>query len=150
MEYKAFTNYPDIRVCLGAGQHAVLFKMYTEWNQIIMNGVSFFRSMLRIMPHSAHKFLNTTGRGWLLVSLFLGAMLSSFGVMASPSVALFYGSNPPLDELKAFDVVVVDPDQPGVRCVSQLNIVSLKFPLTGPRNRRGADGGGMVGVGGVV
>jgi len=70
--------------------------------------------MLRIMPHSAHKFLNTTGRGWLLVSLFLGAMLSSFGVMASPSVALFYGSNPPLDELKAFDVVVVDPDQPGV------------------------------------
>lgn len=29
---------------------------------------------------------------------------------AAPSVALFYGSRPPLDELKAFDVVVVDPD----------------------------------------
>jgi uncharacterized protein (TIGR01370 family) len=32
---------------------------------------------------------------------------------AEPSIALFYGANPPLDELKAFDVVVVDPDQPG-------------------------------------
>jgi uncharacterized protein (TIGR01370 family) len=32
---------------------------------------------------------------------------------ALPSVALYYGENPPLAELKAFDVVVVDPDQPG-------------------------------------
>lgn len=30
---------------------------------------------------------------------------------SSPSIALFYGANPPLAELRAFDVVVVDPDQ---------------------------------------
>ncbi|MBL8379237.1 MAG: bifunctional glycoside hydrolase 114/ polysaccharide deacetylase family protein, partial [Burkholderiales bacterium] len=28
----------------------------------------------------------------------------------APSVAFFYGANPPLDELKAFEVVVVEPD----------------------------------------
>lgn len=32
----------------------------------------------------------------------------SFG--AGPNVAFFYGANPPWDELKAFDVVVVEPD----------------------------------------
>ncbi len=31
-----------------------------------------------------------------------------------PAVALFYGSNPPWDELRAFDVVVVEPDHPGL------------------------------------
>jgi uncharacterized protein (TIGR01370 family) len=29
---------------------------------------------------------------------------------AGPSIALFYGANPPLDELTRFDVVVVEPD----------------------------------------
>ncbi|MBK7301279.1 MAG: hypothetical protein IPI79_13720 [Moraxellaceae bacterium] len=33
---------------------------------------------------------------------------------SSPSVALFYGANPPLAELRAFDVVIVDPDQPNI------------------------------------
>jgi hypothetical protein len=39
--------------------------------------------------------------------LLLAAACTSAG--AAPSVALFYGSRPPLDELKAFDVAVVDP-----------------------------------------
>lgn len=30
------------------------------------------------------------------------------------SIAFFYAANPPLDELKAFDIVVVDPDHPGI------------------------------------
>ena len=29
------------------------------------------------------------------------------------SIAFFYAANPPLDELKAFDIVVVDPDNAG-------------------------------------
>lgn len=32
------------------------------------------------------------------------------GVQAQPAVALFYGARARLDELKAFDIVVVDPD----------------------------------------
>jgi len=31
-------------------------------------------------------------------------------LLAAPSVALYYGARPPLDELKAFDIVVVEPD----------------------------------------
>lgn len=47
-----------------------------------------------------------TGRQWLwLLWLWLTPVLA-----ADPSVALFYGSNPPWDELRAFDVAVVDPD----------------------------------------
>jgi uncharacterized protein (TIGR01370 family) len=36
------------------------------------------------------------------------------GHAADPAVALFYGANPPWDELRAFDVVVVDPDHAGL------------------------------------
>ncbi|WP_328805965.1 endo alpha-1,4 polygalactosaminidase [Paraburkholderia solitsugae] len=32
------------------------------------------------------------------------------GTPAGPSVALFYGANPPVEQLSAFDVVVVEPD----------------------------------------
>jgi polysaccharide biosynthesis protein PelA len=42
------------------------------------------------------------------VGLLLWLSLCSFA--ASPNVAFFYGSNPPWDELKAFDVVVVEPE----------------------------------------
>jgi hypothetical protein len=40
---------------------------------------------------------------WLL-------LLSAGAVWAAPSVALFYAAKAPLDELHAFDIVVVDPD----------------------------------------
>ncbi|HEX5362576.1 MAG TPA: endo alpha-1,4 polygalactosaminidase, partial [Fluviicoccus sp.] len=42
--------------------------------------------------------------------------LFSCGVHAAapPAVALYYGDKPPLDELRAFDVVVVDPDHRGL------------------------------------
>ncbi len=43
----------------------------------------------------------------LLIPLFLLMAASSYS--ADPSVAFFYGNNPPADELKAFDIVVVDP-----------------------------------------
>ncbi|MGF6768430.1 uncharacterized protein (TIGR01370 family) [Paraburkholderia sp. GAS199] len=43
----------------------------------------------------------------------LGALTSvahAQGAPAGPSVALYYGMNPPVEELSTFDVVVVDPD----------------------------------------
>jgi hypothetical protein len=48
---------------------------------------------------------------WYVILCSLGL---AFCVKAdpAPAVALFYGAKPPLDELKAFDVVVVDPDHP--------------------------------------
>ena len=42
--------------------------------------------------------------------IFLAIMLTSSLVFATqPSIAMFYGANPPWDELHAFDVVVVEP-----------------------------------------
>jgi polysaccharide biosynthesis protein PelA len=47
---------------------------------------------------------------------FIGrlASVAALGMFASiahaQTVALYYGANPPVDELKAFDIVVVDPD----------------------------------------
>lgn len=41
-----------------------------------------------------------------LLTLLVSAMLAH----AAPAVALFYGSNAPYDALKAFDIVVLDPD----------------------------------------
>lgn len=35
--------------------------------------------------------------------------LVSFGSVAAPNVAFYYGANPPWDELQAFDIVVVEP-----------------------------------------
>src|SRR3954469_7660360 len=46
----------------------------------------------------------------LRISVGLLLWLSVCTHAASPNVAFFYGSNPPWDELKAFDVVVVEPD----------------------------------------
>ena len=45
----------------------------------------------------------------LLVLLLLPAAVRA----ADPAVAFFYGPQPPWDELRAFDVVVVDPDHSG-------------------------------------
>jgi uncharacterized protein (TIGR01370 family) len=44
-------------------------------------------------------------KAFLLFSL----LASSAAFAASPSIAMFYGDNPPWDELRAFDVVVVEP-----------------------------------------
>ena len=41
------------------------------------------------------------------VGLLLWSSISSYG--AAPNVAFFYGPNPPWDELRAYDVVVVEP-----------------------------------------
>jgi len=49
---------------------------------------------------------------WLVALPLLLLCLSS--AQAAPAVALYYGDNPPWDELRAFDVVVVDPDHPGL------------------------------------
>jgi len=46
-----------------------------------------------------------------IISMWIILLTSTvWGAGHSPSVALFYASNPPVNELKAFDVVVVDPD----------------------------------------
>ena len=39
-----------------------------------------------------------------------GAVISGVAFAGTPAVAFYYGSNPPWDELQAFDLVVVDPD----------------------------------------
>lgn len=49
---------------------------------------------------------------WCWLGVLLCVALGARG--APPAVALFYGPKPPFNELKAFDVVVVDPDNPGV------------------------------------
>lgn len=46
----------------------------------------------------------------LLVSLFPQPVRAVTPAPAAFSIAFFYAANPPLNELKAFDVVVVDPD----------------------------------------
>ncbi|MDB5865096.1 MAG: hypothetical protein JWO70_2902, partial [Betaproteobacteria bacterium] len=46
----------------------------------------------------------------LRISVGLLLWLSVCSFAASPNVAFFYGSNPPWDELKAFDIVVVEPE----------------------------------------
>lgn len=52
--------------------------------------------------------------GFRLLAMLL-FFLCSQASANSPAVALFYGDNPPWDELRAFDVVVVDPDHPGLQ-----------------------------------
>lgn len=51
-------------------------------------------------------------RSLLCSLLALLSLIPGTGVLAAPlpSVALYYGANPPLAELRAFDVAVVDPD----------------------------------------
>lgn len=44
-----------------------------------------------------------------LLALLLLCLLPT-SASAGPAIAFFYGSNPPWDELQAFDIVVVDPD----------------------------------------
>ena len=48
-------------------------------------------------------------------SILVLLMVTGFSYAASlPAVALFYADHPPLDELHAFDVAVVDPDHQGL------------------------------------
>lgn len=47
---------------------------------------------------------------WLIAVLLACHLLPAVGAPAAPAVALFYGSAAPLDELKAFDIVVVEPE----------------------------------------
>ncbi len=49
-----------------------------------------------------------------LLAAVLLTMAGWASAAVAPSVALFYGSNPPWNELRAFDVVVVDPDHEGL------------------------------------
>jgi uncharacterized protein (TIGR01370 family) len=54
---------------------------------------------------------------FLLLILSLGAVHCSSAVASSSapfSIAFFYAPNPPLNELKAFDIAVVDPDAAGI------------------------------------
>lgn len=45
----------------------------------------------------------------VILLALLTAMTAPCSFSADPSVAFFYANNPPADELKAFDIVVVDP-----------------------------------------
>jgi polysaccharide biosynthesis protein PelA len=44
----------------------------------------------------------------LLLSMLVA--LWSASCCAAPNIALYYGADPPWDELRAFDVAVVEPD----------------------------------------
>ncbi|MDN5849984.1 MAG: endo alpha-1,4 polygalactosaminidase, partial [Nitrococcus sp.] len=46
---------------------------------------------------------------------------------SQPTVALYYGNDPPWDELRAFDVVVVDPGHPGLDPVPHQHADSAVF-----------------------
>ncbi len=49
-----------------------------------------------------------------LFRVWAGTLLtlaSAMACAAQPNIAVFYGANPPWDELRAFDVVVVEPEQ---------------------------------------
>ncbi|RZU47631.1 hypothetical protein EV700_0598 [Fluviicoccus keumensis] len=65
-----------------------------------------------IWTNAAENLVTMTLRPFLLMLLFWGmAFLPASGLAAAlPSVALYYGDHPPLAELRAFDVAVVDPD----------------------------------------
>ena len=68
------------------------------------------------MVYSAFNTLDFSGREIeiLMIRFWLIPLLCLFGVVAhanqQTNIALFYGANPPLAELRAFDVAVVDPD----------------------------------------
>ncbi len=51
----------------------------------------------------------------LTALLFLLCLSPVVQADALPSVALYYGAQPPLAELRAFDAAVTDPDQPGAQ-----------------------------------
>ncbi|MEI6724268.1 MAG: endo alpha-1,4 polygalactosaminidase [Betaproteobacteria bacterium] len=70
----------------------------------------------------------------LLFAIVAPALLAQSPVaptpIATPSVALFYGASPPLDELAAFDAVVLEPDHaprplPAARHTAWFAYVSL-------------------------
>ncbi len=50
----------------------------------------------------------------MIVVCYLNLVLSTNTYATSPNVALFYGANPPLNELRTFDIVVVDPDHANI------------------------------------
>ena len=49
-----------------------------------------------------------------LITLFLLILTGVVHAKNLPAVALFYADQPPLDELHAFDVAVIDPDHQGI------------------------------------
>ncbi len=63
------------------------------------------------------KKLTTKLLRWSFLLLVLLPVFSSPAVADQPppfSIAFYYAANPPLDELKAFDIAVVDPDNLGI------------------------------------
>ncbi len=68
----------------------------------------FCRWRLSVLSRgAAGAFMRLLG---LMLLLPFGLAQAQGSAAASPSVAFFYGANPPLDELAAFDIAVVEPD----------------------------------------
>ena len=78
--------------------------------------------------------------------------VSCFG--AAPNVAFFYGANPPWDELRAYDVVVVEPEHridpkrvstPGTQVFAYLSVGEVEYDRPYAQNvPQGAIGGANV------
>ena len=64
------------------------------------------------MRHCSNVLSNAGVRLTSAVLFLLSLATAAFA--ADPAVALFYGANPPWNELRAFDVVVVDPGHAGL------------------------------------
>lgn len=69
-----------------------------------------------LMNKHAMKLLNMSIRLLFLPVLLAISPLAVAAETAPPpfSIAFFYAANPPFDELRAFDIVVVDPDNAGI------------------------------------
>ena len=50
------------------------------------------------------------GAGWCLAALLWPGGVAWAQAAAPLAVAFHYGANPPLDDLKAFDIAVIEPD----------------------------------------
>ena len=76
------------------------------------------RRFLAATGLSTAAYARLLGAAYVVVACFAGTVFAQSPVAvgatlpmpAAPAVAFFYGANPPLDELKAFDIVVVEPD----------------------------------------
>lgn len=71
-----------------------------------------------------------------IISVGLVLSCLSMSALAAPNVAFYYGENPPWDALKAFDVVVVEPDHapdaarasiPNMQVYAYLSVGEIEF-----------------------
>ena len=66
--------------------------------------------MGRLLPITLVLFMKSFRRAFARLGALFASMAVAVPLLAEPSVALHYGKTPPLDALRVFDIVVVEPD----------------------------------------